>query len=410
MFDIEKLKQGQIACSDNIIITHQLFIELGEFIKKHSTLTLSALAKWSSKMFNIPPPTEASMYRDFKQLKLEKDKLRRNPIAREKMLQQPYVFPMPKETLKSESKSAGSLPSTSQSNSVQRISIDSDSQFSQKSSFDKSVTFDLIDCYNTMSTMTLALNGLQNSLDEAINEADNLKSSYKKDVNSLTYQLGLMRKKYETVRDKLSETVSRHQPRNVNKREARKDLQILEQQNRIRELEEENRQAALDEQKPEDSLQEALRKYEKERQRVQYMKRVQKARAESNDVSLLKERVSYLENEREELNERIDELMGEKEIKVFKNGRYFNEIRMVYYDLSSLNVSIDNCRHVVKTVLETLANRKIDRLPQKSVAATMMVEARLLAQIQASEAMLKGDRNVLHTDGTKSQQNLAHFL
>ena len=74
---------------------------------------------------------------------------------------------------------------------------------------------------------------------------------------------------------------------------------------------------------------------------------------------------------------------------------------MVYYDLLSLNVSIDNYRHVVKTVLETLANRKIDHLPQKSVAATMMVEARLLAQIQASEAMLKGDRNVLHTDGTK---------
>ena len=74
---------------------------------------------------------------------------------------------------------------------------------------------------------------------------------------------------------------------------------------------------------------------------------------------------------------------------------------MVYYDLLSMNVNIDNCKRVVKTVLETLTNRQIDRLPQKSVAATMMVEARLLAQMQASEAMLQGDCNVLHTDGTK---------
>ena len=131
------------------------------------------------------------------------------------------------------------------------------------------------------------------------------------------------------------------------------------------------------------------------------MKRTEKAAVENNEVQVLKQQVEYLENEREELNERIDELMGEREIQLFKNGRYVNEIRMVYYDLLSMNVSIDNCKHVVKTVLETLTNRQIDRLPQKSVAATMMVEARLLAQMQASEAMLQGDRNVLCTDGTK---------
>ena len=131
------------------------------------------------------------------------------------------------------------------------------------------------------------------------------------------------------------------------------------------------------------------------------MKRTEKAAVENNEVQVLKQQVEYLENEREELNERIDELLGEREIQLFKNGRYVNEIRMVYYDLLSMNVSIDNCKHVVKTVLETLTNRQIDRLPQKSVAATMMVEARLLPQMQASEAMLQGDCNVLHTDGTK---------
>ena len=54
---------------------------------------------------------------------------------------------------------------------------------------------------------------------------------------------------------------------------------------------------------------------------------------------------------------------------VFEDGRYNDDIRKVYYDLLSMNVSVDNCQHVVRTVLEKLAKIQVGRLPPKTVAS-----------------------------------------
>ena len=66
-----------------------------------------------------------------------------------------------------------------------------------------------------------------------------------------------------------------------------------------------------------------------------------------------------------------------------------------------MNVSIHNCEKVVQSVLERLADLKIDRLPKKSVASVMMVEGRMLALMQAGQAITESSNNVLHLDGTK---------
>ena len=52
-------------------------------------------------------------------------------------------------------------------------------------------------------------------------------------------------------------------------------------------------------------------------------------------------------------------------------------------------------------MLEKLSNKTASRLPGKSTAATMMVEAQLISKMQVREAMLNSEDNVLHTDGTK---------
>lgn len=55
----------------------------------------------------------------------------------------------------------------------------------------------------------------------------------------------------------------------------------------------------------------------------------------------------------------------------------------------------------MKTVLNKLGGVKIDRLPKKTFAEIMLVEAKALAQIQSVDAMINSDACTLHTDGTK---------
>ena len=81
---------------------------------------------------------------------------------------------------------------------------------------------------------------------------------------------------------------------------------------------------------------------------------------------------------------------------------YTEDVHMVYYELLKKNVSIENCEHVLfKVVLERLAHKSVEKLPRKSLAATMMVEAEILSKIQVCEAMLNSNHNILPTDGTK---------
>ncbi|CAC5426130.1 unnamed protein product [Mytilus coruscus] len=88
-------------------------------------------------------------------------------------------------------------------------------------------------------------------------------------------------------------------------------------------------------------------------------------------------------------------------VTTFHEGKYTDDVREVYATLLSMNVGVKNIENVIKTVLEKLGGLKVERLPKKTFAEYMMVEAKALAQIQAAEAMLNSNFNTLHTDGTK---------
>ncbi|CAC5406236.1 unnamed protein product [Mytilus coruscus] len=115
----------------------------------------------------------------------------------------------------------------------------------------------------------------------------------------------------------------------------------------------------------------------------------------------LKQHVYFLENENEEMKEKLEELMKNKEITTFENGKYNDTVREVYAVLLAANVGVKNVEHIVKTVLNKLGGVKIDRLPEKTFAEIMLVEAKALAQIQSVDAMINSDACTLHTDGTK---------
>ena len=62
--------------------------------------------------------------------------------------------------------------------------------------------------------------------------------------------------------------------------------------------------------------------------------------------------------------------------------------------------------NVIRTVINRLTNKKIDRLPSKDLCCQLFIEARHLADIQVGKAVLEGlDMstvlgNALHGDGT----------
>jgi hypothetical protein len=68
-----------------------------------------------------------------------------------------------------------------------------------------------------------------------------------------------------------------------------------------------------------------------------------------------------------------------------------------------MGVSVNHCQNVIKSVLKNLTNIEVDRLPQKSLASIIAIEAHVLSQAQAADAMLRQQGNCLHLDGTKKR-------
>ena len=100
------------------------------------------------------------------------------------------------------------------------------------------------------------------------------------------------------------------------------------------------------------------------------------------------------------IREELANFLEDKEVETFQDGRYKDEVREVYYKLLSKGVSATNVESIIQTVLKKFANKKIGRLPKKSVACNMMAECDQLAKMQVGKAILEGTNNTLHLDGT----------
>ena len=115
-------------------------------------------------------------------------------------------------------------------------------------------------------------------------------------------------------------------------------------------------------------------------------------------VSALKNQISALENEKFELEEKINEFMTQ-EISVFKNGMYNDSVRMVYEDLLCMGLSTRNVEKVIRIVLEKLAGISVEKLPKPTFTKYMLIEARGLAQLHVA-AELAGNDFLDHSTST----------
>ena len=213
-----------------------------------------------------------------------------------------------------------------------------------------------------------------------------------REYNILTSKFEELSKKFNKLQLELEEKkkeLSKYDVRNVKKREHRKQESIANLSAQVRKLEKQ--------------LTMYRKRHSSEKQKVSYYKReLQKEKngKSKEELQKLQERLAYYENLTEELKEKVNRTDTE-EIQTFMGGKYSDEFREVYYDLLPKNVSVENCGEIIKNVLEKLGGKRVGRLPKKSSAAEMMVEAQIISKMQVCDAMLASTNNVLHTDGTK---------
>ena len=74
---------------------------------------------------------------------------------------------------------------------------------------------------------------------------------------------------------------------------------------------------------------------------------------------------------------------------------------MKFAVMKQSNVSFAKCGQLLKTIFKKMVNVDLDKVPQKSLAATMLVETEALSKMQVFEEIEKGDQNILLIDGKK---------
>ena len=141
------------------------------------------------------------------------------------------------------------------------------------------------------------------------------------------------------------------------------------------------------------SMTKSKESFEKLRENIEDEKSELKLR--QKELDLKEKELSYLET-----------VLNDEKIQTFEDGKYLDHVRLTVMELLSMNVSVNKVNDVIRTVINRLTNKKIDRLPSKGLRCQLLIEARHLADIQVGKAMLEGlDMstilgNTLHGDGT----------
>lgn len=107
---------------------------------------------------------------------------------------------------------------------------------------------------------------------------------------------------------------------------------------------------------------------------------------------------SDLLEENAALQEELTQLTS-RTITTMVNGKYTEEVRLCVMDLLSHNVGIKRVEPIIRAVLK-LANVTCHQLPQPTAISDMLLEGRVLSQIQLAETLTASENNTLHSDGT----------
>ena len=261
-------------------------------------------------------------------------------------------------------------------------------------------------------------------LTDVVRELSQSRAEQDEELVSMKNQLSQIKEQEKSTSKKLEaalKKLGKIDARNVHRRESRKDQKIedlSQQKSECEEKLEKTLQELLEKSEMLDSLNKKLilagqAKRCEQKMKSHYKTEWEKLKAvsESDEIramrSILKEQqqeIRYLENENAMLEERIEHFLHH-EVESFQQGRYKDEIRQVYQDLMCIGVGANNVESIIRNGLEKIGGISTEnlRLPQKTFAKYMFLEARGMAQIQLAEELLdgwQGEDRTLYSDGT----------
>ena len=107
-----------------------------------------------------------------------------------------------------------------------------------------------------------------------------------------------------------------------------------------------------------------------------------------------------METDNEVLKEETEKLLCKKPIKTFKDGWYTDEAREVFHSITAQGISCRKVQPLLHKVLDMLVNEEMERLPKKSLTATMPIEAHLSSKMQVGAMIQCEPKSTLNVDGT----------
>ena len=126
----------------------------------------------------------------------------------------------------------------------------------------------------------------------------------------------------------------------------------------------------------------------------------------------LNKQVKELETENEDLKCQLDDIVNDREIQSYENGKYINDIRLTCFELIARGVSSRNVSDIIRIVLKDVAKMKVGRLPKPTLIRYLCIEQAMLSKEAARAKIESSEHSVtLQVDGTtKKRKGYTTFL
>ncbi|XP_015906867.1 uncharacterized protein [Parasteatoda tepidariorum] len=95
----------------------------------------------------------------------------------------------------------------------------------------------------------------------------------------------------------------------------------------------------------------------------------------------------------------LEDFMNSEKLDEFKNGKFINALRAVYYELSNMPIPCPDVHEVIFSILDELEPLNTDKLPSPSFAGNILMECHMAAALQAFTEFLKVSKVSICNDG-----------
>ncbi|XP_035205615.1 uncharacterized protein LOC118180659 [Stegodyphus dumicola] len=148
---------------------------------------------------------------------------------------------------------------------------------------------------------------------------------------------------------------------------------------------------------------------EKERRKKKVASREYRQKSKSDRKRVRQESEDTEENKKiclsEEANKQIstsmsiEEFMKSEKVDEFKGGKFINALKAVYTELTSMPVPCNNVHEIIFSILDELEPLNTEKIPSQSFAGNILMEARMIASLEAFSDLLKMSKVSICNDG-----------